>query len=350
MKKLVHGGDIYSYNGKNILDFSQNSNPLGLPDGVKKAIIENIENYSHYPDPLCRELKTQLASYLCVPSEFLVCGNGAADLIFRTILAIKPKKALLIVPTFSEYQSALQLCECEITYHFLLDENKFVLKEDFPNQLTSDLDVVFLCNPNNPTGIAIKSDLMICIAQKCCALNIILIVDECFNCFLEQPQWYSLMPYLQSIPNTIILKAFTKLYAMAGIRLGYAVCSDTALTEKISNTLQPWSVSTVASKCGIAALKETQYVLQTKEMITKNRTDLKQELEYLGLLVYESMANYLFFKSNHLDLAQRLEKKDILIRDCANYVGLTKGYYRIAVKTQQENSRLIACLQQILED
>jgi histidinol-phosphate aminotransferase len=350
LKKLVHGGDIYSYNDRKIIDFSANVNPLGLPRSVKKAISDNIEAYTNYPDPLSRELKQAFLKYEGITPDNIVFGNGAADIIFRLVLAIKPKKALLLAPTFSEYETALKICDCEILHHFLTDENGFVLDDNIFNKITSDIDIMFICNPNNPTGIAIEKEFVLEIAKKCLDNNIILVVDECFNEFLEHNYKYSVYSYIDEYKNIIILKAFTKTYAMAGIRLGYAFCSNKILIEKITNMLQPWSVSTVASKCGAVALGEKDYLIEAKKLIFKNRKYLICELECFGFKVYNSMANYIFFKADDFELTNKLEKYGILIRSCANYIGLEKGYYRIAVKKSCDNEFLIECLKEIVKN
>jgi histidinol-phosphate aminotransferase len=350
MKKLVHGGDIYSYNDEKIIDFSANVNPLGLPQSVKDAIADNIELYTNYPDPLCRELKNAFLKYKGVKPENIVCGNGAADIIFKLVLAINPKKALLLAPTFSEYENALGICNCQVIHHFLLEENEFVLDDSIFNKITNDIDIMFICNPNNPTGIEIEKDFIIKIAEKCLENSVILVVDECFNEFLDDADRYSVVSNLDKYKNIIVLKAFTKIYAMAGIRLGYAFCSDEILIDKINNMLQPWSVSTVASKCGVAALGEKKYILKTKKLIFENREYLITELKKLGFKVYNSKVNYIFFKTNDLELVSKLEKFGLLIRSCSNYVGLCNGYYRIAVKNHSDNEILVECLQKIRSD
>ncbi len=346
--KLVHGGDIYSHK-EAVIDFSANINPFGLPSSVRQAIVDNIDSYVNYPDPLCRELKSAIAKHENVLKSNIVCGNGAADVIFRLVLAVKPDKAMIIVPTFAEYEQALKVCDCDIVYHFLLEQDGFILNESIFDNISNDVDMMFICNPNNPTGIPIKKEFILKIANKCKENNILLVVDECFNEFVDDEKSYSVVYNLQDNTNIIVLKAFTKMYAMAGIRLGYALCSNTILIDKISNTLQPWSVSTVASKCGIAALKEKDYVQKTKLLIERNRNYLINELEKIGFVVYGSKANYVFFKSCELNLVEKLEQHNILIRSCENYVGLEKGYYRIAVKNQEDNQYLIDCLKKVVE-
>ncbi len=346
--ELKHGGDIYSQENKNMLDFSANINPLGLPQAVKQAITDNIHTYSDYPDPLCRELRRAIAEKEKIHSQQIVCGNGAADIIFRTVLALKPKKALIIEPTFSEYAEALNLVDCQISSYLLKEAQGFELTEDILSTDLTGTNIIFCCSPNNPTGIPIKKEILLKLAEICKVNGIILAIDECFNDFLDDPEKYSMVDRINEFPNMIIFKAFTKFYAMAGIRLGYGICSDLSLTDRINSTLQPWSVSTVASKCGVAALKDSNYAHRTKKIITENREFLKAQLNNLGLTVYDSQANYIFFRTEIPDLDLRLKQENILIRPCKNFMTLDDRYYRIAVKSKKDNETLINALKKII--
>jgi len=350
MDNLIHGGDIYTKrktNSASILDFSANINPFGMPDSVKTAIVDNIENYSNYPDPLCRELRKALELHENIDSSNIICGNGAADIIFKITLALKPKKALLINPTFAEYEEAINLVNGKINYYNLKVEKDFCIEADILNYITSDLDIMFICNPNNPTGIPIKKVDMLNIVDKCKKNNVILVVDECFIDFLSNEEEYSVLSYISQYTNLIILKAFTKIYAMAGIRLGYMICSNMDIVNKINNIGQPWSVSTVASKCGIAALKEVDYVKNTKDYIKENREYLTLELKSLGYKVFDSKTNFILFKTEHTNIKHKLEEYGILIRSCSNYRNLNEEYFRIAVKSEENNRYLISCLKEI---
>lgn len=353
MKQLTHGGDIYSKrdikeNAK-LIDFSANVNPLGMPLSVKRTIIDNVDLFSNYPDPLCRDLINEISIHENVPKEYIVCGNGAADIIYRIAATLRPKIALLPAPTFSEYEQSLRAVNCSIRYHYLLEKEGFVLDESILEKLSTDVEIAFLCNPNNPTGISINKDIVIKIASLCKKNNTVLVVDECFIDFLENSQNYSIVEELNNYNNVIVLKAFTKIYAMAGIRLGYGICSNKELIDRIYNQGQPWNVSVVAQKCGVIALKERDYVNQTKIIIKQNREYLIKNLKLVGFKVFNSEANYILFKTKNKFLQRNLEKEGILIRSCSNYIGLDDSYFRIAVKTQEENEYFIKTLKKILK-
>ncbi len=353
MKQLSHGGDIYSKRdipeNKKLIDLSANVNPLGMPPAVKRAIIDNIDAFSNYPDPLCRDLIDEISKHEKVPKEYIACGNGAADIIYRIAATIKPKIALLPAPTFSEYEQSLKIVNGSIRYHLLLENEGFILDERILYKLSPDIDIMFLCNPNNPTGVPIKKDRVLRIASHCKKNNTVLVVDECFIDFLENTNEYSIVQELIDLKNVIVLKAFTKIYAMAGIRLGYCICSDNEIIEGIYNQGQPWNVSVVAQKCGVAALKETDYVKETKKIIKQNREFLIKNLRLLGFEVFDSEANYILIKSENKSLQRELEKEGILIRSCANYIGLNESYFRIAVKSKEDNEFLLKTLKTVLK-
>ena len=341
-----HGGEIYERTYD--LDYSVNVNCMGTPASVIEAAAKGAALSAQYPDVNCRELRKNLAAFLQVKENQIVFGNGAADVIFSAILARKPKKVLVPAPTFAEYEQAARAMDAQMVYYYLKEEMEFRLDETFLEMLTNDVDMVFLCNPNNPTGHLIEKELLLSILKRCVEQDIFLVVDECFNDFLNQPQAYSLLNELEHYENLLILKAFTKTYAMAGLRLGYGLCSNQAFLQKMADCRQPWAVSIPAQFAGVAALKETAYVQESMELLKTERAFLKAELKQLGFQVFDSQANYIFFKAMP-GLKQACAERGILIRDCSNYVGLVPGYFRIGVKRHEENRRLVDILKEIVE-
>ena len=344
MEKHIHGGDVYHHQG--CIDFSANCNPLGTPEGIKRAIIESLDHINDYPQVGCAPLKEAIAEYENVKAGQVICGNGAAEVIFSLCRAVNPKKDLVPAPNFSEYQQELYSIDCQVEF-FPLDEKKqFALGEDFLEALTEEIDIIFLCNPNNPTGLLIEKPLLEKILKRCRERNILMAVDECFLDFVQDPETYTLKGYLDTYDNLFLLKAFTKRYAIAGVRLGYGLCGNRSLLEKMESMSQPWNVSSMAQAAGLAALKETKYVEAGRQMTFAELAYLKEKLTGLGYPVYPSQANYVFF-TGPVDLYEKLEQKKILIRDCSNYTGLSKGYYRVAVKNHEENQQLVKALEEI---
>ena len=359
MKKYVHGGDKYGLLGPanfqiKIIDYSANTNPLGMPINVKKAAAEALEFSDSYPDPFCRKLTLAIANResknaACkIEKDWIVCGNGAADLIFRTIYGLDLKRVLIPAPTFSEYEDALSEKNVEIEYYYLKEENNFQFQEDildfFNGNIEYDnekkIDGIFLCNPNNPVGNLIDQNLLEKIVKKACDKNIFIFLDECFLELTGLCNERSLVGKLKDYDNLIIFKAFTKTYAMAGLRLGYLLTSNQSVADKIFNIGQPWSVSTPAQAAGIAAMTEDAYIEKSVEYIKNERIKLVQALENAGFKVYPGFANYIFFRGDK-EFIEEMKKSGILVRDCSNYKGLIDGYMRIAVRNEQENKIFI---------
>lgn len=336
-----HGGDIYSTSYR--IDFSANLNPLGMPESVQRAACEGVRLSVNYPDVQCRRLRQAIAQKENVSVEHVICGNGAAELIFSLALALRPGQALLTVPGFAEYEQALE--GCRILCYPLKKERGFALTEDYLEKLDESLDVVFLCNPNNPTGGRIPRPLLERIVEKCESRGIYLVLDVCFMDFLDHPEETDFSAAIASHPHLFLLKAFTKTYAMAGLRLGYGLCSDEGLLSRMRRMRQPWNVSVPAQMAGEAALKETRYVEEARGLIGRERAWLFGKLQKLGLTVYEPSANFIFFEGPK-GLAKQCGERGILIRDCANYRGLLDGYYRVAVRTHAENEELVRVLKE----
>ena len=335
----THGGTGSLH--RKMFDFSANINPLGMPECVREAIAEAADSCMQYPDPACTKLTYALSKYEDIAPEQIVCGNGAADLIFRFAHAFQPKRAILFAPTFSEYHAALRETGCTVTEYPLDAAHAFVPDDSFPDALNPDTDVVFLCTPNNPTGRRISPALLGRIAENCSKNNTIIVCDECFLRFTENAEAYSLRRFFRE--NCIILNAFTKLYAMPGLRLGYALCGTAELAEKLRQSGQFWSVSVPAQAAGITALRTPDWIGKTVSLVSQERRFLTQQLRNAGIFVYDGDANFLLLKAPE-DFAARMAKHHILIRTHDGFHGLSPAHFRIAVRTHAENEMLLAAV------
>lgn len=345
--RKLHGGDIYRH--PDVIDFSVNTNPLGTPESVKRAVQESVAKIEHYPDVRCEALREALSRFEQVNMEEILCGNGAAELFFAAVQAVWPQKALVIAPSFSEYEEALRSVGAEVEYYYLCEEDNFQIRRDYVDKLSEEIDMIFLCNPNNPTGVLLERKFILEVLKRCKEKNSLFVLDECFVDFVEEPENHTIKDMLKEYPNLFLLKAFTKRYAMAGVRLGYGLSSNQRLLEKIQHCGQPWAVSTVAQKAGIAALKEEEYVKRSMAYVHAQRKKLIKNLTLLGYKTFDSKANYIFFQGEE-GLYEKCLEKGILIRDCSNYYGLKKGYYRVAVKLQEENEKLLEVLKACRKD
>ena len=346
-----HGGDLVTYaaryGGHPPLDFSANINPLGIPQPVKNAVIAAVDSCDVYPDPYCRELRAAISEAEGVPAEQIFCSAGAADAIFRLAVAIKPQRALVTAPTFSEYEASLDAVGCETTHFALHESDGFAVTERILDAIDG-VDAVYLCTPNNPTGMLTPLPLVLKIAEKCRDTGAVFVLDECFLDFTDEFERSTMKPFLQDFPNMVILRSFTKMFAIPGLRLGYCICSDTRLITRLYDSGAPWAVSGIAQACGVAALREQGFAEQTRELIKTQRIFLTTALRRLGFTVFDSAANFLLIK-NHLplDLCDTLAEHGFLVRSCANYVGLGREFYRTAIKSDAENKQLITALQSI---
>ena len=341
-----HGGEVYSHPVQ--LDFSANINPLGTPQAVQEAVQASLPLLFQYPDPYCRALVQAIAQYEGVRADTILCGNGAADLIFALCGALRPRKALLPVPSFSEYRAALATVGCEAEYYFLRESDDFGLTEDFLPVLEGfDGQLVMLCNPNNPTGQVIPSALLRSILEICSRKQLFLFVDECFLDLTEGGDALSLKGMLTRYPNMLLLKAFTKSFGMAGLRLGCCLCGNPGLLQRMGQQSQAWNVSTPAQAAGIAALQQTEFLNRARAIIHAERPRMAAALEAMGLRVIPSRVNYLLFRSERA-LSKPLLSRGIQIRDCSNYPGLSTGWYRTAVKLPRQNEQLLDAIKEIL--
>ena len=311
---------------------------------MKRAVQESVADIEHYPDVRCEALREAISGFEQVNMEAILCGNGAAELFFAAVQAVRPQKALVTAPSFSEYEEALRSVGAEVEYYYLCEEDNFQIREDYVDKLSKEIDMIFLCNPNNPTGQIIDRDMLIKILDRCKKQNIIVILDECFLEFLDEPNRYEMSDLREEYPNLLIIKAFTKIFSMPGLRLGYAISSNQDTLEEMSWKLQQWNVSVPAQMAGVAALERPEeYIRQTREYVSGQREYMRNIMKMMGYVVFASKANYLFFKGRP-GLEKEALEAGFLIRDCQNYEGLSEGFYRIAVRTKEENERLITWL------
>lgn len=344
-KNYTHGGDIYSYYekyGRYPVDFSSSLNPLNAPLEVTNAYVEAYKYSFAYPPHDYKKLREKIAEKENTSINNICVSNGAGELIRYIPVIFKPKNALITAPAFSEYKKSL--IECNVYEYLLKKENNFILQNDFFDYI-SGKDIIFLTNPDNPAGNLISLDFIEETAAKCKKENCIFVLDECFIDLAENGE--SAVHFTKKYDNLIIIKAFTKTYSFAGLRLGYAV-SNEKIIDIIDNMLPEWRVSMPANMCGIAALNDKSFINSSIIYIKKEKEYLINNLKSLGFTIYGSEANYIFFYTDIFDLKEKLEKYNILIRDCSNYSGLGKGYYRAAVKKHEDNEKIIKALKEIL--
>lgn len=356
MSKVVHGGNLdelsrtYKLNKENLIDFSANINPLGVNIKVKEAIINALNEIERYPDITYYNLKLAISEFEKVNYNNLILGNGAAEVIFNLVRSIKPKKVLIPAPTFGEYEEAVLSINSSIEYYYLKEDNNWIIDEDIINHINEDIDMVFICNPNNPTGILTDKEVIINIAKKALSTNTILAIDESFLDFIRDGENYSVINLLKEYNNIFIIKSMTKLFAIPGIRIGYGMCENKEIIKNMELVSVPWNINILAEKATLEAIKDKEYINRTISYIQKEKNYLYKELnKFNDIKVFNPSVNFIMFKIiNNINLKLELMKENIIIRSCNNYIGLDDSYYRVAVRTREENDNLIMALKKVI--
>ncbi|WLI78293.1 threonine-phosphate decarboxylase CobD [Kosakonia sp. H02] len=328
-----------------LLDFSANINPAGMPESLKHALLNNLALAERYPDADYQRLHQVLAAHHNVPVSWVLAGNGETEAIFALVNALAPRKALLITPGFAEYRRALSRVGCEITQFALREEEGWQLTERLLAALSADIDCLFLCTPNNPTGLLPDDALLHAICARCKTLGIQLILDEAFMDFI--PERTGFIPHLADNPHLWVLRSLTKFYAIPGLRLGYLLGSNVKKVNQMRTAQMPWSINAFAALAGEVILQDSDYQQTSWQWVERERPRLFNALNALpALAVWPGAANYLFLRCDapDIDLQRALLEQYVLIRSCANYPGLDGRYYRVAVRGGAENDALIAAM------
>ncbi|MDY6853687.1 MAG: threonine-phosphate decarboxylase CobD [Thermodesulfobacteriota bacterium] len=349
--KSKHGGNIfelsrrYGIDAASIIDFSANINPLGYSSRVRKALIREIDSILNYPDVTSFELVSGLSQYHGIVQDSILVGNGSTEFIYLIPVVFKPKKALIVVPSFSEYENGLKMINCEVLYFQTTPETDFSI--DIPalcSTLEEGFDILYLCNPANPTGCLTATDDIRNIITCARKAGAIAVIDEVFIDFIEE---VSVKRDVLRFDNLIVIRSVTKFFGIPGLRIGYIIASQPYI-EKIRQNRPPWSVNALGEKAALEALSDKGYIKDTREYVRAEREFLRNELDKIpGFKTYNSAANFLlvFMESqigmNAKELAERLAQHGILIRDCSNFQSLGHHYFRIAVKRHEENIVLI---------
>jgi threonine-phosphate decarboxylase len=351
-----HGGAIFATARQlgvplsALTDFSASINPLGSPALVRNAIDRALDSLVHYPDAGHHELKEALAQYHGLPATHFVVANGSTELIYQLPAVLSGKRALIAVPSFSEYERALKRQQWEVHYFPLSPGDGFSLNlASLEAVLAKGYDAFYLCNPGNPSGTLYPPHLLEQVCKLCRAAKTFLVLDEAFMDFCEGA---SAKHSIIEGGDAIILRSMTKFFGIPGLRLGYAMANE-PLCGRLDAFSVPWNVNTLALVAGAASLQDQEYNQRTILFIDRERRFLSEQLAaYPQLRVYPSRANFLLVEimggMTARELAERLLPELVIIRDCATFYGLTPNFFRIAVRTRAENEHLVACLGKIL--
>jgi threonine-phosphate decarboxylase len=350
-----HGGTVHAVarllgiTTGDILDFSASINPLGPPEEVRAAVMAAFDQVIHYPDSEAVELRQALARRHVLPVGQICVANGSTELIHLLPRLFPGRRALIVAPPFSEYAAALVKSGWDVQYHVLDPEEGFSLcLAKLGEQLAGGFDILVLANPGNPTGALIPREEIAGVLELCCASGTVPVLDEAFMDFCEEE---SALAAVVADSRGIVLRSLTKFFALPGLRLGYVVAAPDIIV-RLGGLVPPWSVGTLAQAAGVAALADEGYRIRTRQLIDREREFLFCALASLPALhPYPSAANYLLVRLTSglcaTTLRDKLLLQRILIRDCGNFPGLDHRFFRVAVRSRQENEKLLAALARI---
>lgn len=356
MERFEHGGNVYSAapNGGKWLDFSANINPLGLAPEAAKVIADNIAGIIHYPDPAARKLKEALSAHYGIPQEQLILGNGAAELFYLLLHMIRPKRVGLPVPSFSDYQRAAEAVGAEVIFSPLQAAEDFQVDIGRLQRDLGDVDCIFLGNPNNPTGKLLTREELEAYLTFLEARGIWTVVDESFLDFLPDEKNYTVRDLVGRYKHLLVVRSLTKFYAMPGLRLGFA-SGHPELIGRLERGKDVWNVNSLAQAAGVAALNLVEYHKRSREFVQGEKDWLYERLGKIkGLKPIAPSVNFIMVNVEETGLSSsaltaRMRKQGILLRDCANYVGLEgHQYIRVAVRSRGENEQMLKALEAIV--
>ena len=356
-KDHFHGSDlekieaVYGICKDEIVSFSANVNPLGISKKLRSELSEHIDVITTYPDREYTALRHAIANYCGTKEDHIIVGNGSTELIALFIQITHPTKALILGPTYSEYEREIALEGGRTTYYPLREQQDFKLQlEDFKSKLTDDLDLVVLCNPNNPTSTCISKNDMRDILDVCKEHSIYVMVDETYVEFVDDIASVSAIPLTAYYNNIIILRGTSKFFAAPGLRLGYAITGNTDLLHQINQYKNPWMINSLAEKAGEIMFSDVDYINEARDLIISERKRLYEKYNATSRFkAYAPTANFMLLKildenESAETLFDRAIREKMMIRDCSTFPFLNDRYIRICFMSPEDNDRLFDCL------
>jgi len=359
-KEHFHGSDLekiekyYGIKKEDIVSFSANVNPLGLSEKLKASLSEHLDVLTAYPDREYTGLRQAIAAYCQSEADYVSVGNGSTELIALFIKALAPKRALVIAPTYSEYEHELENNKSQTDYFILDAADDFVLNVDKLKQSLSaaDYDMLMICNPNNPTSGTISQEDLRSIIAFCQDKNTFVLIDETYAEFVPEAKNTIAIPLTQEFENVAVLRGVSKFFASPGLRLGYAICQNQELRATIAALQNAWSINSLAEAAGKLMFTDSEYIERTRSFIAAERDRLYSELSQIpALKPYPPTANFILVKIltdkiTAQDLFDAAIKDGMMIRDCASFVSLDESYFRLCIMSEKDNTRLMNCIRQ----
>jgi threonine-phosphate decarboxylase len=362
MSKTEHGGNIYKaalehgLKEEDIVDYSGNINPLGIPQGAKASIARNLDMLSIYPDPDYLSLRKVISKYVDTHHDNILVGNGATELISLFIKSINPNRAVVVSPAYSEYEEAVKINGGEIVRYRLKEELEFRLDNGgLFEALDNETKLLIICNPNNPTGKAVDTSQMREILSFCKSKGIYVMVDETYVEFTQDIKSVTSVSLLDDFDNLFVIRGVSKFFSAPGLRLGYGMTSNLELREQIGRRKDPWSANTIAVIGGEALFQDEEYINRAKELMDKERSFVVERLrEIKSIKVFDTHSNFVLCKIIEGDadaayLKDKLLQRGMLIRNAASFPYLDNKFFRICFLSREDNQRVVEGIQSILK-
>lgn len=357
-----HGSDlekiekVYGITKENIVSFSANVNPLGISPKLKTTLSERVDAIMSYPDREYTSLRKRIAAYVRTDLDNVIVGNGSTELISLFIQIKHPKKALIVGPTYSEYEREISLGGGSTLYYRLEEENNFAI--DIPSldeELTPDVELLVICNPNNPTSSSITKNDMRKILDICKQKGIFVMVDETYVEFTEVVSKVTSVSLTNYYNNIIILRGISKFFAAPGLRLGYAICGNADLIKEMNQRKNPWTINSLAAIAGEIMFTDESYIMDTRTLIATERDRICKMLDTCkNVQYYPPTANFILVKIlkedvTSMDLFEAAIRKGLMIRDCSTFPFLDNKFIRFCFMMPEVNDVLLETLLEVLK-
>ena len=360
-KDHFHGSDlekieaIYHIKKEDIISFSANVNPLGISRKMKDTLAEHLDAITTYPDREYTELRKAIASYADTQFENVIVGNGSTELISLFIQLRHPKKAMVLGPTYSEYEREISLGGRTTVYYPLREEDDFQINvEEFCRSLNDTIDLLVLCNPNNPTSTAISTKNMRRILDTCLVHGIFVMIDETYVEFVPDVKAVSAVRLTNDYNNLIILRGTSKFFASPGLRLGYAITGNMDLIRQVNTRKNPWTINTLAEIAGRLMFSDVEYIEKTRNLISGEKKRILNILDrWENVKYYDPQANFILIHllKPGIDASYVFDyciRKGLMIRNCSSFPFLDNSYIRFCIMKPEQNAQLLGTLSEIL--
>ncbi|MEZ3436149.1 MAG: aminotransferase class I/II-fold pyridoxal phosphate-dependent enzyme [Lachnospiraceae bacterium] len=360
-RPAFHGSDIeqiekyYGIPKENIVKFGANVNPLGLSDAVRTSLAEHLDVITTYPDREYKSLRKVIAAYCKTDINYVVTGNGSTELISLLISQRNAKHALVIGPTYSEYERELSLTGGKISNYYLDESKDFHIDiADLAQALADDVDFLILCNPNNPTSSALTRKELRALVKLCKERSIFVMIDETYVEFAPDMEKITAIPLAQEFDNLMIIRGVSKFFAAPGLRLGYGVTSNQAFLKNLKSHQNPWSLNSLGAYAGELMLQDTDYIRRTRSLILSERERCLDRLKtFRYVKVYPAYGNFILIRLlkeglTSFDVFEHAIRQGMMIRDCSSFEGLPGEYVRFCIMEPKDNTRLLDCMEELL--